>query len=121
MRNAIRWVEIPAVNIERAAAFYSKLYDTPLSVIDAGSRKLVLLPYEQDGVGASLNQSDNFPPNDSGPLAYLDAGDDLTPMLNRVEAAGGQIISPKQDLGGTGFYALIRDTEGNGIALMSSK
>lgn len=120
MRNAIRWVEIPAVNIERAAAFYSKLYDTPLNVVEAGSRKLVVLPFDQGGVGASLNQTDNFPPNDQGPLAYLDAGEDLMPMLNRVEAAGGKIITPKQDLGGTGFFAVFRDSEGNGIALMSS-
>lgn len=121
MQNAINWVEIPAVNIERAAAFYSKLFDTSLSVVDSGSRKLVVLPYEPGGVGASLNQTQNFPPGDKGPLVYLNAGDDLTPMLNRIEGAGGQIISPKADLGGTGFYAMFRDSEGNVVALMSSQ
>ncbi|MDX1992366.1 MAG: VOC family protein [bacterium] len=120
MKNAINWVEIPAVDIHRAAAFYSKLYDRELGVIEGGARRLVLLPYEEGGVGASLNQTENFPPGDKGPLVYLNAGEDLTPMLNRVEAAGGQIITAKSDLGGTGFYAMFRDSEGNVVALMSS-
>jgi hypothetical protein len=120
MSHAVNWVEIPALDIHRAAAFYSKLYDTPLNVIDQGVRKLVILPHENGGVGAAVNQSNNFLPGDRGPLVYLNAGQDLTPMLNRVIAAGGQIVTPKTDLGGNGYYAIFRDTEGNHLALMSA-
>lgn len=120
MKNAINWVEIPALDIERAAAFYSALFAAELAVIDQGQRKLVILPYDGGGVGASINQTTNFPPGTQGPLVYLNAGDDLSPMLARVESAGGQVVTPKADLGGTGFYATIRDTEGNQIALMSA-
>ena len=120
MTNAINWVEIPAVDIERAAAFYSKLYATDLKVVDGGVRKLVILPYDNGGVGASINQTANFPPGTQGPLVYLNAGQDLTPMLNRVEPAGGRIIVPKSDLGGNGFYAIFHDSENNRVALMSA-
>lgn len=120
MTNAISWVEIPAIDIHRAAAFYSTLYDTPLSVIDQGVRKLVILPYDNGGVGASINQTEHFPPGQQGPLIYLNAGQDLTPMLSRAVAGGAQVVTPKSDLGGTGFYAVIRDSEGNQIALMSA-
>ncbi|MBC7871077.1 MAG: VOC family protein, partial [Chitinophagaceae bacterium] len=68
----------------------------------------------------TLNQSDNFQPGDKGPMAYLNAGQDLTLMLGRVEAAGGQIVTPRADLGGTGYYAIFRDSEGNHVALMSA-
>jgi hypothetical protein len=119
MNNAVNWVEIPALDIHRAAAFYSVLYGKTLAIIDQSVRKLVILPHE-NGVGAAVNQSDNFQPGDKGPLVYLNAGHDLSPMLNRVEAAGGKIVTPKTDLGGNGFYAIIRDSEGNNVALMSA-
>ncbi len=121
MTNTVRWVEIPALDIQRAAAFYSAIYAQPLSVIDLNVRKLVLLPNDNGGVGASLNETENFPPGDKGILLYLDAGDDLTPMLDRVLAAGGKVISPKTDLGGNGFFAVFRDSEGNHLALMSTR
>jgi uncharacterized protein len=120
MKHAINWVEIPALDIQRAAAFYSKLYDTSLDVIDQGVRKLVILPHDSGGVGVSINQTSNFPPGDQGPLVYLNAGEELTPMLNRVEGAGGKVVTPKSDLGGNGFYAIFRDSEGNQVALMSA-
>jgi uncharacterized protein len=117
---AVSWVEIPVVDIERAAVFYSKMFDTELSILDQGVRKLVILPNSNNGIGASLNQSNNFLPGDQGPLVYLNGGQDLNPMLQRAEAAGGAKITSKTDLGGNGFYAIIRDTEGNHIALMSA-
>lgn len=119
MKHAVNWVEIPVLDIQRAAVFYSAIYDTQLKIIDQAVRKLVILPY-QDGVGAALNQSNGFQP-DKGPLVYLNAGEDLSPMLDRVEGAGGRIVTSKTDLGGTGFYAIIQDIEGNHIALMSAK
>jgi uncharacterized protein len=121
MSNAINWVEIPALDIYRAAAFYSAVYGKSLQVNEQTVRKLVILPHENGGVGAALNQSAGFEPGDKGPLVYLNAGQDLNPMLNRVEAAGGRIVTPKTDLGGNGFYAIIRDTEGNHVALMSAE
>lgn len=120
MKHAVNWVEIPALDIQRAASFYSEIYDTQLQIVDQSVRRLVILPHE-DGVGAALNQSNGFQPGDKGPLVYLNAGDDLTPMLNRVEGAGGRVVSSKTDLGGNGFYAIIQDTEGNHVALMSAR
>jgi predicted enzyme related to lactoylglutathione lyase len=39
----------------------------------------------------------------------------------QVEAAGGQIIIPKTDIGEFGFFAQLIDTEGNRIGLHSNK
>jgi uncharacterized protein len=120
MNNALNWVEIPALDIQRAAAFYSTLYDTQLNVIDQTVRKLVILPHDSGAVGVAVNQSQDFQPGSTGPLVYLNAGQDLTPMLARVESAGGKVVTPKTDLGGNGFYAIFRDSEGNHLALMSA-
>jgi uncharacterized protein len=120
MNHALNWVEVPALDIQRAAAFYSALYDQPLAVIDQSVRKLVILPHDSGGVGVAINQSQNFQPGSTGPLVYLNAGQDLSPMLARVAGAGGSVVTPKTDLGGNGFYAIFRDSEGNHLALMSA-
>lgn len=120
MNNTLNWVEIPALDIHRAAAFYSALFAAPLTVVEGETRNVVILPHEPGGVGASLNQTKGFLPGDKGPMIYLNGGQDLAPMLARVEPAGGVIIDPKTDLGGNGFYAIFRDTEGNHVGLMSA-
>jgi predicted enzyme related to lactoylglutathione lyase len=55
---------------------------------------------------------------------YLNAGDDLNLVLARVADAGGHVeqeklpVADEQDLG---YYAIIRDTEGNRVALHSMR
>jgi predicted enzyme related to lactoylglutathione lyase len=50
----------------------------------------------------------------------LNGGDDLAPMLSRVEQAGGSVVTPKTDIGNDfGFFAHFIDTEGNKVGLHS--
>jgi hypothetical protein len=60
------------------------------------------------------------PSADSGVTIWLNAGDDLQVALDRVEAAGGQILQPKTPISEEyGHMAMILDTEGNRIGLHS--
>jgi uncharacterized protein len=115
----VMWVEIPAKNIERALKFYQTVFELPpMEVQYDGVRQTVVIQHE--GVGLSLNQTENFEPSDHGVLAYVDAGDDLTACLNRVSGADGNIMEGKTSMGeGAGYYATVMDTEGNVIALYS--
>ena len=55
-----------------------------------------------------------------GSLVYLNGGEDLKIMLNRVEKAGEKIALTKSAISQDhGFYALFIDTEGNKVALHS--
>lgn len=123
MANVVGWLEIPCSDIERAAKFYGSLFNGEMKIEADGKRRTAMLPGTQpDGVGASLTQIDGFEPGANGPLAYLDAGEDLTPMLARVEPSGGTILMPRTDMGNDfGFFATFRDTEGNTLALYSPK
>jgi predicted enzyme related to lactoylglutathione lyase len=114
------WVEFPAKNVERALKFYETVFDLPhAEIYDDGARQTAVIQHE--GVGISLNQTNNFEPSDRGVLVYMDAGDDLTTCLGRVPAAGGQIAAEKTSMGeGAGYYAIVHDTEGNAFALYSS-
>jgi predicted enzyme related to lactoylglutathione lyase len=72
--------------------------------------------------GAIVHYPDFYTPSDNGSLIYLNCQPDLQVMLDKVESAGGEIlknktlISPEQNLG---YWALIKDTEGNRVALHS--
>ena len=74
------------------------------------------------GVGGALVDSKGFhkPSATDGPLIYLNGNPDLQLVLDRVEAAGGKILLPKQEISAEyGFMALIQDSEGNRIGLHS--
>ncbi len=42
---------------------------------------------------------------------------DIDVALERITAAGGEIVMEKKEIGGMGYYAYIKDTEGNIIGV----
>jgi uncharacterized protein len=121
MANVINWFEIPAKNFERACEFYGKVLNGEIHKVNApGGMKMGFLPgTEMDSVGGSIVQGEGYEPSSKGSVVYLNGGNDLTPMLNRVEKSGGKILMPKTSIGENGFMAHFTDTEGNRIALHS--
>lgn len=118
------WVEIPVKDLERAMQFYQTVFNlSPAEISDEGVRRTATLFHDQTGTkpGFSLNQTANFEPGSKGPFLYLDAGEELSDHLSRVEPAGGKIVEAKTSMGSAGHYASILDTEGNLIALYSPK
>ena len=50
----------------------------------------------------------------------MNGGSDLLTVLNRVEAAGGTIVTEKRQISPEiGYFAIIVDTEGNRVYLHS--
>ena len=119
--NAINWFEIPAANFARAVAFYEQILATRLQIDESfPGMKMGMLPYDEPGIGGCILAGDNFHPHADGVRIYLNGGDDLAPILARVEAAGGKVIMPKMlirdDIGHIGLFS---DSEGNIIGLHS--
>ena len=55
-------------------------------------------------------------------MLYVNAGEELDPVLNRVVNAGGSITLPRTALPpGMGFYAHIIDSEGNRVGLHAAR
>jgi len=122
MTNSINWFEIPVLNFERAKEFYSRIYDYEMHEMMMGSLRMGFLPMDPDsqGVGGAIVQGDGFVPTALGTKVYLNGGKDLLAVLNRVIAAGGEIITPKTLITEEiGYYAVFEDTEGNHISLHS--
>jgi predicted enzyme related to lactoylglutathione lyase len=117
MRDAVSWFELPATELERAVAFYSAILGTRLGEIaEADDRRFAMFPAE-DGVSGAVVQGKGYVPSEEGALLFLNAGDLLQPVVDRVEAAGGRVLLPRMDMGEWGVAAFIVDTEGNRVAL----
>ena len=122
MINSINWFEIPVNDFNRAKAFYGTLFGSDIMEMPHPELKYGILPCDmQKGVGGAIVQGEGFEPSMTGPVIYLNGGDDLSGPLSRIEAAGGEILMPKTAIGGNGFMAHFVDSEGNKMALHSMK
>ena len=122
MTNAVSWIEIPVVDFERAKAFYSAIFDYEMPEMDMGPLKMGFLPSDQEngGVGGAIVWGDDNEPSKNGTRVYLNGGDDLTLVLDRVAAAGGKLVMQKTEITPEfGNYATFEDTEGNHMSLHS--
>ena len=115
----VSWFEIPVLNIKRAVTFYNHIYNFDMEIIESSAYAMAFFP-AVNGIGGALVMSQGCLPSDTGILLYLNGGDDLNTVLNRIEEAGGRIIMTKTLISDdAGFYAIFIDTEGNKLALHS--
>ncbi len=87
-----------------------------------GGTRMGVLPYDRDhgGVGGAIIADRDRKSSVEGTLVYLNGGDDLNRVLDRVKPAGGTVLTPKTAIGpDMGHFALSRDCEGNKIGLYS--
>lgn len=118
--HAVNWFEIPVSDFARAKAFYEAVLGRPIETMTMGPSTMGFLSSDPNGVGGAIVHDENATPSQQGTLVYLNGGDNLAPMLARVEAAGGRIAIPKTEIGnGFGFFAHFVDTEGNKVGLHS--
>lgn len=120
--NSANWFEIPVLNFERAKGFYSRIYDYEMMETVMNSGRMGFLPMipESQGVGGAIVQGKDYIPTSMGVKIYLNGGSDLQVILDRVLAAGGEIITKKTKISDEiGYFAVFEDTEGNHISLHS--
>ena len=122
MTPTISWFEVPALDLDRAVTFYSHVLGHQLEIQDFGGMKMAnFSPDPEAEVSGALIVYDSYTPSAThGPLIYLNAGEDLQPLLDRVEPAGGKVTIPKTQISPEmGYYAVFVDSEGNRMAFHS--
>lgn len=115
MKKLVSWVEIPAVDFERAVTFYNTILGIELQVIDCGTEKMACFP---SGEGA-ISFAPGFNPSKDGVLVSLNTENDLDNTMSRIENNGGKIVQPKTKIEAEnhGYFALFIDCEGNKLGL----
>lgn len=120
MKSHISIFEIPATDISRAVHFYQAILDIPIETVEMPEMQMGIFPYEGQMVTGVIIKAEGYNPSADGVTIYLNGGDNLQPILDRVENSGGKILVPKSPHADeSGYFALFLDSEGNKIGLHS--
>jgi predicted enzyme related to lactoylglutathione lyase len=121
--NALNWFEISVTDIARAKKFYEEIFSIEMVEQDMMGMKMAYFPADMMNgkVGGGLVESPYHKPSADGVKVYLNANPDMDVILERIGAAGGQVMMPKTKISDEiGYMAGFVDTEGNHIALHSN-
>jgi predicted enzyme related to lactoylglutathione lyase len=122
--HAIHWFEIPALDLERAFHFYYHVLNGNVRKGSFGNGDLILfnVPFTSgEAVGGSIVVRPDLKPTSDGVVLYLNAFGKLSDTVSKVEPAGGKVLVAEINLGKFGFSAIIIDSEGNKIGLLSNE
>jgi predicted enzyme related to lactoylglutathione lyase len=120
MNSFVSMFEIPATDISRAISFYQAILGIDIEKMEMPGMEMGIFPYEDQVVTGVIMKTEEFKPSADGVTIYLNGGDDLQSILDKVEKNGGQVIVPKTaHADESGFFALFLDTEGNKLGLNS--
>lgn len=122
-QTSIHWFEIPCEDLDRATAFYETLLDAKLTRATFGA-PMAMFPYGNGGTGGTLVQRSagrvRQKAGAAGTMVYLNCNGRLDEAIKSVSKAGGLMLLPKTAIeGGSGYFACLRDSEGNHVGLHS--
>lgn len=115
--NRFVWVDIPVIDLDRAQKFYEAVLAIPVPKDQFGDYQFCVLDHHNGNGGCLVP---NGEVSDKGPLVYMNVNNRIRDAVAKTEANGGSVISAIEPIGPHGFRAVVRDSEGNRIALHST-
>lgn len=120
MKSHISIFEIPATEISRAVDFYQAILDINIEKMEFPEMQMGIFPYEGQMVTGVIMKAEGYKPSADGVTIYLNGGNNLQIILDKVEKNGGKVIVPKSlHADESGYYAIFLDSERNKIGLHS--
>ena len=122
MNSYIAIFEIPATDFSRAVNFYKAVFDLKIEKMDIPGMQMGIFPYEGQMNTGVIIKGEGYKPSADGVTIYLNGGENLQGVLDKVEKSGGKVLFQKTShADGNGFFAIFLDSEGNKIGLNSPK
>ncbi|WZL80630.1 VOC family protein [Vallitaleaceae bacterium 9-2] len=122
MNSFVPIFEIPALDLSRAIDFYQSILDIKIEKIDIPQMQMGLFPTQEQMSFGVIMQGEGYIPSSNGVTIYLDGGDDLQIILDKIEKKDGKILTPKTlHADESGYFAIFIDSEGNRLGLHSPK
>jgi len=115
--NRVVWFDLPVADLDRARAFYEAVLGLPVHREKFGDVAFCVIAH-QDGNGGCLIV-DPSKVSDGGVLVYMNVDGRIRDAVAKVRATGGSVVQDTHNIGPHGFRAIVRDSEGNRIALHS--
>lgn len=117
--NRAVWFDIPAVDLDRAAAFYAAVLGIKVHKEQTPGGAFCVLEHH-NGNGGCLVAGEPDTSTSRGILLYLNVDGRIRDAVELVARKGGRVLQPVQSIGPHGFRAIVVDSEGNRVALHSS-
>jgi hypothetical protein len=122
MSHRFVWVDLPVLDLERAIAFYGAVLAIKVTREGGGGITFAVLEHGgSDVAGCLVPAGDDNAPSARGPLVYLNVDGRIADAERAVTAHGGRVLQAMHAIGPHGWRALVIDSEGNRVALHSSK
>lgn len=119
IKDYVSWFEIPAIDFNQAVYFYNHIFSIEMMQNVTDVNATAYFPVKS-GIGGAVIAGPGSIPSDKGPLIYLNGGNDLNDVLNKIEEAGGRIVMQKTFISeDAGYFAIFIDSQGNKLALHS--
>ena len=109
MKAKVIHIEIPADDTDRAKQFWGSLFGMEFQSYE-GPVEYNMFGDQEEGYGGGLYPRQDA--NDDRIRLYF-ATDDIDGALDRVREIGGTVEEEKSPVPGMGWFAPVRDTEGN--------
>ena len=117
--NRAVWFDIPIVDLDRSIKFYSEVLAIEVGKEEFEDYTFGILEHK-DGNGGCLVPKPAEVSHDKGILVYLNVDGRIRDAVEKVTANGGEVIEGTHPIGPHGFRALVKDSEGNRLALHSN-
>lgn len=121
MKHNLTWFDVPVTDLDRAIRFYSAVLGRPATKEKSGSVPIGMLPTPDGEKMGCLVAGNGARPSPDGVMIWFDVEGRLRDAVAAVAASGGKVLGDVHDIGGFGFRAEVQDSEGNRIALYSSR
>jgi uncharacterized protein len=120
LHNLIVWCDIPVANLDRASAFYAATLGIGVDKVEMENFKFCVFHHDT-GNGGCLVINEAEISGTAGILLYMNVDGRIRDAVIQVQKMGGKIVKPVHSIGPHGFRAVILDSEGNRIALHSTR
>ncbi len=118
MSNIFAHTELNTTDVEKAKAFYGKLFDWTLQDVPMGDFNYTLINIDGKTAGGMLKNP--MPGVPSFWLSYI-LVDDIDATTAKAKSLGATVVKEVTEIPNTGWFSILQDPTGAGIALFKSK
>jgi len=122
LHNRAVWFDLPVLDLDRAANFYAQVLGIKVQIERFDDFSFAVLDHDQGNGGCLvLARSASDIHGEGGLLLYLNVDGRIRDAVAKVRTLGAEVLQDVHAIGPHGCRAVIRDSEGNRIALHSTK
>jgi predicted enzyme related to lactoylglutathione lyase len=118
--------EIPADDVARAKEFYGSIFEWDLQDYPEMQYTIAMtvpvddkqMPTQPGAINGGMMKRSNTTP--SSPVLTIGV-QSIDEALKKIEAGGGETVTPRTPIPGMGAFAYFKDTEGNTLGLFETE